>query len=76
MRILKSPLIISGAILLASSAIAMRPSFHADLRGFPNESWDVYAPTQLSLPAVCGALVGIVLLTASAIRLKLKKSSN
>ena len=76
MRYLKSPLFISGAVLLASSAIAMRPSFHADLRGFPDGSWDVSAPMQLSLLAVGGALAGIAMLTASAIRLKSQKSSN
>jgi hypothetical protein len=67
---------ISGAILLAASVIAMRPSFHADLRGFPNQSWDVYAPMQLSLLSVGGALAGIALLIASTIRLKSAKRSN
>jgi hypothetical protein len=76
MRYLKSPMFISGAILLASSVIALRPSFHADLRGFPNESWNVYAPMQLSLLAVGGALAGIALLTASSIRLKSAKRPN
>ena len=74
MRYLKSPTFVLGVILLASSVVAMRPSFQADLDGFPNSSWDVMIPMRISLPSIGAMLAGVALLVASTIRLRSQKT--
>jgi hypothetical protein len=75
MRYLKSPTFVLGVILSASSLVAMRPSIHADLRGFPDSSWDVMIPTQVSLLSVSALLAGTALLVSSVIRLRSRNNS-
>jgi len=75
MRYLKSPTFVLGVILLASSVIAMRPSFQADLDGFP-DSWDVMIPARISLLSIGAMLVGVAVLVASTVRLRSRKNSN
>jgi len=76
MRYLKSPTFVLGVILLASSVVAMRPSFQAHLDGFPDSSWDVMIPWRFSLPSIGAMLAGVALLVASTIRLRSQKHSN
>ena len=42
--------------------------------GFPNSSWDVMIPMQISLPSIGAMLAGVALLVASTIRLRSQKN--